>query len=79
VFQSLPGAIALLTRNFVILDVNEGFLEAAGRGLADVAGRALFEAFPPRRTRLTPVMPARASCVRRSKRCWPRGSATSCG
>ncbi len=46
VFRRLPGVLALLTPDGVILDVNDGFLEAAGRGLEQVIGRNLFDAFP---------------------------------
>jgi len=46
VFQTLPGVLALLTPDGVILDVNEGFLEAAGREVEQVLGRSLFDAFP---------------------------------
>jgi len=46
VFRVLPGAVALLTPDGVILDVNDGYLEAAGRELAEVLGRNIFEAFP---------------------------------
>ncbi len=46
VFRTLPGALALLTPDGVILDVNEGFLEAAGRKLEQLLGRNLFDAFP---------------------------------
>jgi PAS domain S-box-containing protein len=46
VFRTLPGALALLTPEGVILDVNEGFLDAAGRELGQVLGRSLFDAFP---------------------------------
>jgi len=46
VFRRQPGVLALLTPDGVILDVNDGFLEAAGRGLEQVIGRNLFDAFP---------------------------------
>lgn len=46
VFRTLPGALALVTPEGVILDVNEGYLEAAGRTREHVLGRNLFELFP---------------------------------
>ena len=46
VFRALPGALALVTPDGVILDVNEGYLEAAGRRREHVLGRNLFELFP---------------------------------
>jgi PAS domain S-box-containing protein len=46
VFRSLPGSLALLTPDGVILDVNDGFLEAAGREPEQILGRNLFDAFP---------------------------------
>jgi PAS domain S-box-containing protein len=46
VFRTMPGAIALLTPDGVILDVNEGYLEAAGRNREQVLGRNIFDAFP---------------------------------
>jgi PAS domain S-box-containing protein len=46
VFRTLPGALALVTPDGVILDVNDGYLEAAGRKLEHILGRNLFELFP---------------------------------
>jgi PAS domain S-box-containing protein len=46
VFRALPGAVALMTSDGVILDVNDSYLEVAGRELAEVRGRNIFEAFP---------------------------------
>jgi len=46
VFRALPGALALVTPDGVVLDVNEGYLEAAGRRREHVLGRNLFELFP---------------------------------
>jgi PAS domain-containing protein len=46
VFRTLPGALALVTPDGVVLDVNEGYLEAAGRKREHVLGRNLFELFP---------------------------------
>jgi PAS domain-containing protein len=46
VFRTLPGGLALVTPDGVILDVNEGYLEAAGRSREHVLGRNLFELFP---------------------------------
>ena len=45
VFRTLPGVLALLTPDGVILDVND-VLEAAGRDIGQVLGRNLFDAFP---------------------------------
>jgi PAS domain-containing protein len=46
VFRILPGSMALLRPDGVILDMNDGFLEAAGRPRHEILGRNLFEAFP---------------------------------
>jgi len=46
VLRTLPGVLALLTPDGVILDVNDGFREAAGRDLEQILGRNLFDAFP---------------------------------
>src|SRR5215469_3909910 len=46
VFRVLPGALAVLTPDGVILAVNDGYLEAAGRELGDVLGRNVCEGFP---------------------------------
>jgi PAS domain S-box-containing protein len=46
VFRIMPGSMALLRPDGVILDMNDGFLEAAGRPRHEVLGRNLFEAFP---------------------------------
>jgi len=46
VFRTLPGALALVTPDGVILDVNDGYLDAAGRKREHVLGRNLFELFP---------------------------------
>lgn len=46
VFQALPGAIALLGPNLVILDANRDFLEVTGRRREDVIGRVILQAFP---------------------------------
>ena len=45
-FKALPGAIAVLTPDFVILDVNDDYLEAVGRKLEDLVGHDVFEVFP---------------------------------
>jgi PAS domain-containing protein len=42
----MPGAVALLSPDLVILDVSDGYLDAAGRGLDDIVGRNILEAFP---------------------------------
>ena len=46
VFRTLPGALALLTPDGTILDVNDGFLEASGRSREQLLGRDLFDEFP---------------------------------
>ena len=45
-FKSMPGAVALLSPDFVILDVSDGYLDAAGRGPDEIIGRNILEAFP---------------------------------
>jgi PAS domain-containing protein len=45
-FKKLPGAVALLSPELVILDVSDGCLDATGRGLVEIVGRNIFEAFP---------------------------------
>ncbi len=46
VFRTTPGAMALLTPDGTILDVNDGYLEASGRSREQLIGRNLFDAFP---------------------------------
>ncbi|MEU9123970.1 SpoIIE family protein phosphatase [Streptomyces sp. NPDC048506] len=46
VFQALPGAVILLSPEFVIVDVNEALLHRAGRERHQVVGRHLFDVFP---------------------------------
>jgi len=46
VFRTTPGAMALLTPDGVILDVNDGYVEACGRRREQLLGRNLFDAFP---------------------------------
>jgi len=45
-FKSMPGAVALLSPDLVILDVSDGFLDAAGRRVDDIVGRNILDAFP---------------------------------
>jgi PAS domain-containing protein len=45
-FKCLPGAVALLTPELVIVDVSDGYLDAAGCGPDRVIGRNILEAFP---------------------------------
>jgi PAS domain-containing protein len=45
-FKCLPGAVALLSPELVILDVSNGYLDAAGRRPEDIVGRNILEAFP---------------------------------
>ncbi|WP_328952600.1 PP2C family protein-serine/threonine phosphatase [Kitasatospora purpeofusca] len=46
VFQALPGAVALLTRDLVYADANEAFLSVSGRTREQLIGRYLFDVFP---------------------------------
>ena|SRR5215472_17837044 len=45
-FRHMPGAVALLSPELVILDVSNGYLDAAGREADTIIGRHIFEAFP---------------------------------
>jgi PAS domain-containing protein len=45
-FKCLPGAVALLSPDLVILDVSNGYLDAAGCGPDRILGRNILEAFP---------------------------------
>ncbi|HYK29087.1 MAG TPA: PAS domain-containing protein [Streptosporangiaceae bacterium] len=45
-FKSLPGAVALLGPDLVILDVSNGYLDAAGCAPEEIVGRHILEAFP---------------------------------
>jgi PAS domain-containing protein len=45
-FKCLPGAVALLTPDLVIIDVSDAYLDAAGCGLDKIVGRNILEAFP---------------------------------
>lgn len=45
-FKSMPGAVALLSPDLVILDVSDGYLDAAGRQPEEIVGRNILEAFP---------------------------------
>jgi PAS domain-containing protein len=45
-FKCMPGAVALLSPDLVILDVSDGYLDAAGRGADEIVGRNILEAFP---------------------------------
>ncbi|HSA54036.1 MAG TPA: SpoIIE family protein phosphatase [Yinghuangia sp.] len=46
VYQALPGAIALLTPDLMVADVNERYLSVAGRRREQLLGRHLFDLFP---------------------------------
>ncbi|MGW3008098.1 PP2C family protein-serine/threonine phosphatase [Streptomyces sp. NPDC001219] len=46
VFQALPGAVLLLTPEFVIADANAALLRRAGRERHQLIGRYLFDVFP---------------------------------
>ncbi len=45
-FKCMPGAVALLSPDFVILDVSDGYVDAAGRGADEIVGHNILEAFP---------------------------------
>jgi PAS domain-containing protein len=45
-FKSMPGAVALLSPDLVILDVSNCYLDAAGCGPDKIIGRNIIEAFP---------------------------------
>jgi PAS domain-containing protein len=45
-FKCMPGAVALLSPDLVILDVSTGYLDAAGRTEEEIVGRNILEAFP---------------------------------
>jgi PAS domain-containing protein len=45
-FKSMPGAVALLSPDLVIMDVSDGYLDAAGRRPDEIIGRNILEAFP---------------------------------
>lgn len=45
-FKHLPGAVALLNPELVILDASNGYLDAAGCELDVIIGRNILEAFP---------------------------------
>jgi PAS domain-containing protein len=46
VFKIHPTAMALLTADFEVIDVNDEMLQLAGRPLDEVVGRHAFEIFP---------------------------------
>lgn len=46
VFRAFPGPTALLSCDFTILDANDDYLDAVGRGPADVVGQNIFTALP---------------------------------
>ncbi|MEV0375810.1 SpoIIE family protein phosphatase [Streptomyces sp. NPDC050636] len=46
VFRDLPGAVLLLTPQFMIADVNDAYLRLSGRERDRLIGRSLFDAFP---------------------------------
>jgi PAS domain-containing protein len=45
-FKCLPGAVALLSPDLIILDINNGYLDAAGCAPERILGRNILEAFP---------------------------------
>ncbi|MCX5001445.1 SpoIIE family protein phosphatase [Streptomyces sp. NBC_00638] len=48
VFRALPGMVALLTPQLVVLDANEDYLSNSGRTREQLVGRYLFDVFPDR-------------------------------
>src|SRR5262249_50065508 len=46
VFRTTPGAMAALTPEAVILDVNDEYVEVSGRSREQLLGRNLFDVFP---------------------------------
>ena len=46
VFRDLPIPAVLLTPDFVIADMNQAYLEVAGRTREELLGRHVFDAFP---------------------------------
>lgn len=46
VFRALPSPVLLLTPDFVIADANSAYLQVAGRGLEELLGRTVSDAFP---------------------------------
>jgi len=46
VFRTTPGAMAVLTPEGVILDVNDEYVEVSGRSREQLLGRNLFDVFP---------------------------------
>jgi PAS domain-containing protein len=45
-FKCLPGAVALLSPDLIILDISNGYLDAAGCAPERILGRNILEAFP---------------------------------
>lgn len=45
-FKNMPGAVALLSPELVILDVSNGYVDAIGRDPDQIIGRNIIEAFP---------------------------------
>ncbi len=45
-FKNLPAAVAVISPDLVILDVNDRYLDAAGRGSDEIVGRNIIDAFP---------------------------------
>jgi PAS domain S-box-containing protein len=46
VYRSLPIPVLLLTPEFIMADMNQAFLEKAGRTREELLGRHVFDAFP---------------------------------
>jgi PAS domain-containing protein len=45
-FKCMPGAVALLSPDLIILDISDGYLDAAGCSSERILGRNILEAFP---------------------------------
>jgi PAS domain-containing protein len=46
VFQNLPIPVMLMTPDFVMADVNQAYVEKAGRSREELVGQKVFDAFP---------------------------------
>jgi PAS domain-containing protein len=46
VFQNLPMPVMLMTPEFVMADVNQAYVEKAGRSREELVGQKVFDAFP---------------------------------
>ncbi len=46
VFQNLPTPVAILSPEFIMIDMNEAYRQHSGRPREELVGRNIFEAFP---------------------------------